>query len=223
MSTQPSISISEFEDLHKWFDDNETSPRQTGYSIVFGECPECEKNMALLFHGQLKKYEDSHHYYISNVDSTEFIIPRHANYHVEKEVPDPYRKDFLEAHAVLPLSSKASAALSRRLLQQVLREELNLKSSDLSKEIDLFIQQAGASSSLREAIDAIRHVGNFAAHPIKYTHTGEIVEVESGEAEWLLEVLEDLFDHVFVRPARDTARKAKLNQKLKELGKPPLK
>jgi hypothetical protein len=33
-------------------------------------------------------------------------------------------------------------------------------------------------------LDAIRTIGNFAAHPIKSTSSGEIVDVEPGEAEW---------------------------------------
>jgi len=37
---------------------------------------------------------------------------------------------------------------------------------------------------LAEDLDAIRNVGNFAAHPMKSTHTGDIVEVEPQEAEW---------------------------------------
>ena len=77
--------------------------------------------------------------------------------------------------------------------------------------------------ALSDAIDAIRNIGNFAAHPLKDTNTGEIVDVESGEAEWLLEVLEALFDFTFVQPKRLAAKKEKLNLKLKSLGKPPMK
>jgi hypothetical protein len=76
---------------------------------------------------------------------------------------------------------------------------------------------------LNDAIDAIRNVGNFAAHPLKDTNTGEIVEVEPGEAEWLIEVLEALFDFTFVQPKRLEERRKKLNAKLTTLGKPPMK
>ena len=43
---------------------------------------------------------------------------------------------------------------------------------------------------IRGAIDHIRHYGNYGAHPIKSDETGDIVEVEPGEAEWTLDVLE---------------------------------
>jgi hypothetical protein len=78
-------------------------------------------------------------------------------------------------------------------------------------------------SHLAEAIDAVRSLGNFAAHPLKSTNTGEVLDVEPGEAEWLLEVLEQLFDFYFIQPAKLQARRAALNQKLQEAGKPPMK
>ena len=77
-------------------------------------------------------------------------------------------------------------------------------------------------SYIAEDLHAVRTIGNFAAHPIKSTSTGEIVDVEPGEAEWNIEVLESLFDFYFVQPALSTMRKAGLNQKLKEAGKPLL-
>ncbi|WP_369407549.1 DUF4145 domain-containing protein [Rhodothermus marinus] len=79
------------------------------------------------------------------------------------------------------------------------------------------------ASQLAANLDAIRQVGNFAAHPTKSTSTGEIVEVEAEEAEWLLDVLEELFQYYYVQPARAKARREALNKKLRDLGKPPLK
>lgn len=53
-------------------------------------------------------------------------------------------------------------------------------------------------------------------------NTGAIVDVETGEAEWMLDVLESLFDFYFVRPAKLAARKTELNKKLTDVGKEPL-
>ena len=77
-------------------------------------------------------------------------------------------------------------------------------------------------SYLSEAVDAIRSIGNFAAHPLKNTNTGKIIDVEPGEAEWLLEVLELVFDFYFVQPEKLKARKDALNQKLTSAGKKPI-
>jgi hypothetical protein len=155
--------------------------------------------------------------------SYEIIYPKFPVKNLDAEIPDIYKKDFLEAFKVLQISPKASAALSRRILQHIFREELGINEKSLAKEIDEFLQKTDVPSGLREIVDAIRNVGNFAAHPLKDTNTGQIVEVEEGEAEWLLEVNEALFDFVFVQPRRLEERKNNLNAKLALLGKPPMK
>jgi hypothetical protein len=123
----------------------------------------------------------------------------------------------------LSASPKASAALSRRLLQKTLRAEYGIPPQDLAKEIEVFIRRSDIPSHLSQVVDAIRNIGNFATHPLKYTNTNEIVEVEPGEAEWLLDVLDELFHVTFVQPKRIQTRKDELNKKLTALGKPRLK
>ncbi len=140
-----------------------------------------------------------------------------------KEVPEEFAADYREAAMVAADSPKASAALSRRCLQHLLREKAGAKKSDLSKEIDEVLASGQLPSHLAGAIDAIRNVGNFAAHPIKATATGEVLPVEPGEVEWTLDVLDGLFDFYFVQPAILSARKAALNAKLASANKPPVK
>jgi hypothetical protein len=139
------------------------------------------------------------------------------------DVPEQFAVDYKEACLVLADSPKASAALGRRCLQNILREAAEVKPSDLSKEIDEVIASKGLPSHLRDAIDAVRNIGNFAAHPIKSTNTGEIVEVEPGEAEWLLDTVEGLMDFYFVQPAETRRKRDALNKKLVDANKPPLK
>ena len=93
----------------------------------------------------------------------------------------------------------------------------------MSNEIQQVIDGHSLPSHLSESIDAIRNIGNFAAHPLKSTSTGEIVEVETGEAEWLLDVIEALFDFFFVQPAILKEKRDALNKKLADIGKPPMK
>ena len=76
---------------------------------------------------------------------------------------------------------------------------------------------------MAKSVEAIRVIGNFAAHPVKSTNSGTVVDVEPGEAEWLLEVLEGLFDFYFVQPAVLKKKREALEAKLKEAGKPPRK
>jgi hypothetical protein len=141
---------------------------------------------------------------------------------IPPEVPNPYRQDFVEACKVLTDSPKASAALSRRCLQAILRDKAQTKSRDLADQIDEVIKSGKVPSHIEEGLHAVRQIGNFAAHVMKSTATGVILDVEPGEAEWNLEILESLFDFYFVQPAVTAKRKAELNKKLKAAGKPEL-
>ncbi|WP_369335511.1 hypothetical protein [Bradyrhizobium sp. CSS354] len=72
-------------------------------------------------------------------------------------------------------------------------------------------------------MDAIRNFGNFSAHPIDDQTTLQVIDVEAHEAEWCLEVIEELFDHFYVGPAAAATKKAALNAKLTDGGKSPAK
>ena len=139
-----------------------------------------------------------------------------------KEVPVNISSDYKESCLVEHLSPKAAAALARRCLQNMLRDMgIKVSSNNLSNEIDEAMKSL--PFHLSDSIDSIRNVGNFATHPIKSTNTGLIVEVEKGEAEWNLDVLEQLFDFYYVQPARTKLKKDALNLKLKDAGKSVMK
>ncbi|MDR5778766.1 DUF4145 domain-containing protein [Caballeronia sp. LZ065] len=138
------------------------------------------------------------------------------------EVPDHISEDYHEACAVLEDSAKASAALSRRCLQAVLREN-GYAQKDLVKAIEAVLASNTLPSAIADNLDAIRNIGNFAAHPMKDTSTGQILPVEPEEAEWNLDVLEELFDFFYVQPEKARQKRAALNEKLQAAGKPPMK
>ena len=210
----------EWEETSAYADDSKNS--STGAEIAHGQCPECNGIIVKLIRGELG-HQNEFSRFISDEQSEEIIYPKFTTRYIENEVPEPYRSEFKEATAILVISPKASAALSRRMLQNVLNQQYNIHKRSLADEIEEFINMQGVPSHLAGAIDAVRNIGNFAAHPMKDTNTGEIVDVEPGEAEWLLDVLESLFDFAFVQPRRLDERKLKLNNKLKQLGKPPMK
>ncbi len=139
------------------------------------------------------------------------------------EVPPSIAEDYTEACIVLFDSPKASAALSRRCLQNLLREAAGVKPGYLANEIQQVIDSGSLPSHLVETIDAVRKVGIFAAHPIKSQSTGQIVPVEPAEAEWNLDVLEALFDFYYVQPAAIAKKRTALDTKLKDAGKKPMK
>lgn len=159
----------------------------------------------------------------TNAQERFMVYPSAASRPIPPEVEEPYRKNFAEACAVLPHSPKASAALSRRCLQALLKDKGKATKRDLNDQIDEVVGTGGIPSFIADNLHAVRNIGNFAAHQIKSTNTGDIVDVEEGEAEWNLDVLESLFDLYFVQPAISARRKTELNKKLRDAGKPELK
>lgn len=190
--------------------------RDTEYSFTAKECicPTCNKNIILF----CKKNRLTHQ------ENWSFMYPKAISRSpIPIEVEDEELKDrYNQACLVLADSSMASAALSRRCLQHILREKAGATGNDLSKEIDAVIATGKLPSDLEKNLDAVRHIGNFAAHPMKGTNTGEIIDVEPGEAEWNLEVVEQLMDFYYVVPARSLQKRIDLNAKLREAGKPEL-
>jgi len=197
----------------------ERSTATRGFDIAHGFCPSCSNLLVLVRDGKFHTgFADLD--YLDPVKKEEVVYPKGASAReIPDEVPPEYREQFEEAETVLPMSPKASAALSRRLLQAVLREHFKIKPSTLAKEIAAFIETKGSPSYIVEALDAVRKIGNFAAHPLKNTNTGTVVDVDPGEAEWLLETIESLFDFAFVQPLRLTKRRQTLDKKMSSMKK----
>ena len=134
------------------------------------------------------------------------------------EVPEEFTKDYLEAALIVRDSPKASAALSRRLLQHLLREKADADQRNLFDAIQHVVDQGNLPSHIAESLHTLRELGNFAAHPNKSTNTAEVIEVEHGEAEWCLDVIDALYDHYFVSPAKTQRAKDAINDKRNEAG-----
>jgi len=130
------------------------------------------------------------------------------------EVLDPYRSLYEEAATVLSDSPRASAVLSRRCLQKMLRDVLHAPAGDLRSEIDWTLNNGNLPPYVTESLHDLRKIGNSGAHPNKSPITGDDLDVEKGEAEWTLDTLDALFGHLFVEPARVAARKSALTAKL---------
>lgn len=190
----------------------------TNWNLMVWTCPACNRAFVTIarmaFTGGPKAREASFE------SQDEMIVwPRSSSRPpVPPDVPEEYASLAQEAGLILADSPRASAALSRRCLQQMLREKAGAPPSELYHEIEWAVTNAGLPSHATESLHELRVIGNMAAHPNKSTATGDYLEVEPGEADWTLDVLDALFDHYFVGPARTASRKAALNAKL---GKAP--
>lgn len=185
--------------------------------VTSSHCPHC---------GGLIVYLETMDHAISEnrILETILLYPRATNRKpVPVEVPAHIAQDYVEACLVLQDSPKASAALSRRCMQHIIREASGIRKKNLDQEITELVQAGVLPSHLSEELDAVRNIGNMAAHPWKEEVTGNIVPVEEHEAEWTLDVIESLFDHFYVQPLLAQKRRQALNEKLKKAGKPELK
>lgn len=212
--------------LISYFEKSETSPigedGTSRWSLRKDKCPNCEK-FILGFHEEYDRFKRGHANFY-NFNRLHLCYPKSfSRSPLGKNVPEAFSTDYKEACLVLSDSPKASAALSRRCLQHLLREVAKVKPSDLYFEIQEVINSKTLPPTLSDSLDAVRHIGNFGAHPIKSKSSGEIIDVETGEAEWNLDVLEALFNYYFIQPAEIKKKKDALNAKLKEAGKPELK
>ena len=141
------------------------------------------------------------------------------------EVPDEFKTDYLEACGTLLISPRSSATMSRRIVEAVLRRQ-GYRGSSLQDRIEAVRNEPNPDKKLpvvlSRIIDAVREFGNFSAHEKKNLTTLQIVEVEPGEADLCLEIVEALFEHYYVRPVIDAKRLETVNEKLQQVGKGPL-
>lgn len=193
------------------------------WATVSNTCPACKRFVLQLADADTA-FVQGFGYQIKKLRSTYLFRPKASTrLPLPSDVPQSFSKDYNEACLVLSDSAKASAALSRRCLQHILRECAKVKAGSLADEIQQILDTKALPSYLSESVDAVRNIGNFAAHPLKSTNSGEVLDVEPGEAEWNLDVLESLFDFYFVQPKKLAARRDALNAKLKDAGKPDMK
>lgn len=109
-------------------------------------------------------------------------------------VPLAIRQDYEEACAIADLSPKASATLSRRCLQGIIRDYWKIVKGRLVDEIEAL--QDKIDPDTWAAIDAVRKIGNIGAHMEKDINI--IIDVDSEEAQLLIELIETLIKDWYV-------------------------
>jgi hypothetical protein len=137
-----------------------------------------------------------------------------------------YLKPYRAACETLTVSPEAAATMARRCLQTMLSDQ-GYAGNNLHGQITALLAETDRRKqlpvALHNTVDAIRNFGNFGAHPINDQTTLQIVDIDPGEAEWCIEIIEELFDFYFEKPARSQAKIAAANSKLAIAGKPPLR
>ncbi len=81
----------------------------------------------------------------------------------EEDMPDEIKEDFNEARQVFPISSRSSAALLRLVIQKLCKH-LGYPGKDINDDIGKMVAK-GLDSSIQQAFDAVRVIGNETVHP----------------------------------------------------------
>lgn|GEM_PF-115102 len=134
-------------------------------------------------------------------------------------IPEQLRNDYEEACSIMSKSPKASATLSRRCLQGMIRHFWGIKKPRLIEEIEEL--KTKVDSTTWDAIDSVRQVGNIGAHMEKDVNL--IIDVDPDEARLLIWLIETLFEEWYItRHEREARMKAlvKVADDKKALKKP---
>jgi Domain of unknown function (DUF4145) len=130
-------------------------------------------------------------------------------------IPKAIRDDYQEACAIRDLSPKASATITRRCLQGMIRDFCKISKpkliheiEELRKQVDSGHAPAGVLPDSVDAIDHVRKIGNIGAH--MEADINVIVDVDPNEAQALIELVETLFEEWYIAAEARKARHAHL-------------
>lgn len=155
--------------------------------------PECrEYALELSLHDHVDT--GGNHYKDLDAKKRWSLLPASSAKPIPSYVPAPIIADYEEACAIKMLSPKASATLSRRCLQGMIRNFHGVAQKTLFQEIEAIKDKVDPSTWA--AIDAVRQIGNIGAHMEKDIDV--IVDVDPDEAQLLINLIETLIQDWYV-------------------------
>lgn len=180
--------------------------RVVGIDMVLLQCPgkDCGAPYVAT-RAQWGSYHRAHGYSKfraeTKIGTGEFVFAPATAAPLSAHVPRPVRDDYNEAYLIRTMSPKASATLSRRALQGMIRDRWGVTRHRLHDEI-LAIREH-CDSDLYDAMMALKSIGNIGAHP--EMDAAVIVDIQEGEAEELLKLLKLLDNEWYVARAKRLA------------------
>ncbi|MCI8274902.1 MAG: DUF4145 domain-containing protein [Lachnospiraceae bacterium] len=184
---QKEVAISESTYSEHWMSAStfnmRTSPPKPGQlRVSYYICPSCKKIMitaSVDHNGELTTV---------NIEPP-YLAKQFPNY-----VPEPVRQDYEEACSIVDLSPKASATLSRRCLQGIIRDFWGIYKNRLVDEIDALEGKVPATQW--KILNSLRRIGNIGAHP--EADVNLIIEIRPEDAKKLISVIEILISQWYI-------------------------
>lgn len=151
--------------------------------LIFYKCPNCSQyTISAIGMGT----------FVKDVNSQ--LHPKSLAKQFPEYIPEAIRQDYEEACAIVSLSPKASATLSRRCLQGMIRDFWDIKESNLSKAIEQL--EGKIPVPQWNVINGVRRIGNIGAHMEKDINL--IIDIDPDEAQKLIKLIEHLLEQWYI-------------------------
>ena len=195
-------------DYHNLEISNSSGYKRISTEFVVCPNPDCKK-FVLVAALYPTKYNHSHgEYHIDgDFERTWNLIPSSNAKAFPDYIPQVIIDDYNEACLIVDLSPKASATLSRRCIQGILRDFWSVKPGRLVDEIKEIEDKIDPLTWA--AIEAVRKVGNIGAHMEKDINV--IVEVDPQEATLLIGLIETLLKDWYILREERKGRLSKIS------------
>jgi len=128
------------------------------------------------------------------------IYPKYKGTPVPENVPDHIANDYIEACMVLEDSPKASATMSRRCLQGMIRDFWEISKNNLHSELEAL--RGRIDGEIIDTLQAFKSIANIGAHPERNSEIDILLSVGDTEAQDLIQMIEFLFDDWYVRASK---------------------
>ena len=184
-----------------------------GISFESTRCPntDCREVQLKILFNEHKKQPSGRHSLRRHIGT--WALRPESNAKTQPDyIPKPIRDDYNEACLIVEKSPKASATLSRRCLQGMIRDFHKIQKGTLFAEINAL--ENCVDSDTWHAITAVKDFGNIGAHMEKDINL--IIPVNPDEAKLLIEMIEQLFEDWYIRRYQREQKMGLIVEKAKE-------
>lgn len=170
---------------------------RVGYAVEAITCPNNECSQLYLKFKLIKaaNSDTNFSYRPGEVKNEWRLLPESEAKVLPGYIPEAIKNDYYESCRIRDLSPKASATLSRRCLQGMIRGFWDIKKDRLIDEIIELEEKL--DPLVWESVDAVRSLGNIGAHMEKDINL--IIDVDPKEAQLLIELIEQLIEEWYVQ------------------------
>lgn len=144
-----------------------------------------------------------------------------ARARLSEDVPAELAAEYLAASQILAYSEQASAAISRRLLHKVLAAQSGAGYGGLADQIRRAVSSPALPPYLKEALQTYVQVVQLGSDSTRSYRPEALVPLAVGEADWLLDLLQPLFEFYYVQPAKLRRKQDALEERIAPPPPPP--